>query len=154
MDGLLALKYTLKGISGIGETDSNSIPDSIRFVHPSHLGRLDLDASSDNNPGITGMISPFIKLDHGYFSDKDEPDSWDERYQEMYEVYKRHEGLREVFEFKDKLLNINTDPELKASVEEATFSMRKIVTEAMSAVEPTVYRYPFVQDEGVDTSGL
>ncbi len=154
MDGLLALKYTLKGISGIGETDSNSIPDSIRFVHPSHLGRLDLDASSDNNPGITGMISPFIKLDHGYFSDKNEPDSWDERYQEMYEVYKRHEGLREIFEFKDKLLNINTDPELKASVEEATFSMRKIVTEAMSAVEPTVYRYPFVQDEGVDTNGL
>ena len=154
MDGLLALKFTLKGISGIGENDSNSIPDSIRFVHPSHVGRLDLDASSDNNPGITGMISPFIHLDNGYFSDKDEPDTWEEKYKELYEEYKQAEGLREVFDAKDKLLNINTDSDERASVEEATVAIKQAIITAMQATENTIYRCPFIRDEGVESGGL
>ena len=154
MDGLLALKFTLKGISGIGENDSNSIPDSIRFVHPSHVGRLDLDASSDNNPGITGMISPFIHLDNGYFSNKDEPDTWEEKYKELYEEYKQTEGLREVFDAKDKLLNINTDSDERASVEEATVAMKQAVITAMQATDHTIYRCPFIRDEGVESGGL
>ena len=136
MDALLALKYSLKGISGIGEEDSNSIPDSIRFVHPSHVGRIDLDSSSDNNPGITGMISPFAELDHGYFSGKEEPDTWEERYQGIYEEYKKVEGLREIFDAKDKLLNIKEDPEKVQSAEEATVAMRQAVMLALSAVDP------------------
>lgn len=143
MDGLLALKYSLKGISGIGEEDNNSIPNSIRFVHPSHVGRLDMDTSSDNNPGITGMISPFIKLDNGYFSDVDEPDDWDEKYQAMFEEYKKEEGLREIFEVKDKLLNIKTDPDVVKSTEENVVAMRKTLATALEAVEPQVYRCPF-----------
>lgn len=136
MDSLLALKYSLKGISGIGEEDSNSIPDSIRFVHTSHVGRIDLDSSSDNNPGITGMISPFAQLDHGYFSDKGEPDSWEERYQDLFEEYKKSEGLREIFDAKDKLLNINDDAEKLQSAEENTMAMRQAVLLALSAVDP------------------
>lgn len=134
MDSLLALKFSLRGISGIGEGDSNSIPDSIRFVHPSHIGRIDLDSSSDNNPGITGMISPFIKLNNGYFSDKEEPDSWEDRYQDLYKSYIEAEGLREVFVAKDKLLNINDDPDKYQSVEENAIAMRKAVLTAMTAV--------------------
>ena len=136
MDALLALKYSLKGISGIGEEDSNSIPDSIRFVHPSHVGRIDLDSSSDNNPGITGMISPFAELDHGYFSGKEEPDSWEERYQGIFEEYKRAEGLREIFDAKDKLLSIKEDPDKVKSAEEATVAMKQAVMLALSAVDP------------------
>lgn len=154
MDALLGLKFTLKGISGIGETDSNSIPDSIRFVHPSHIGRLDMDASSDNNPGITGMISPFIQLDNGYFSDKDEPDTWDERYQAIYEEYKKAEGVREVIEIKDKLLNINVDPSIRKSTEENVIALRQAVVTALTAVDNSqTLRYP-ITVEGVDLSGL
>lgn len=138
MDALLALKFSLRGISGIGEGDSNSIPDSIRFVHPSHIGRIDMDSSSDNNPGITGMISPFAQLDHGYFSDKGEPDSWEERYQELFKSYMEAEGLREVFEVKDKLLNINDAPEQYQSAEENAIAMRKAVITAMTAVDQKI----------------
>jgi hypothetical protein len=62
MDSMLALKFTYKGIAGLGEQDNNSIPEICRHTHPSHLGRLDLDNSSDTNPGITGTISPFTEL--------------------------------------------------------------------------------------------
>ena len=153
MDSLLGLKFTLKGISGIGETDSNSIPDSIRFVHPSHIGRLDLDASSDNNPGITGIISPFIELDNGYFSSKDEPDTWEERYQSIYEEYKKAEGVREIIEVKDKLLNINVDSSFRASAEENVIAMKQAMMSAFQAVDSQTLRYP-ITIEGVDFSGL
>lgn len=142
MDSLLALKFSLRGISGIGEGDSNSIPDSIRFVHPSHIGRIDMDSSSDNNPGITGMISPFAQLDNGYFSDKGEPDSWEERYKDLFSSYMEAEGLREVFEAKDKLLNINDSPETYQSVEENAIAMRKAVFTAMMAVDKNIETIP------------
>lgn len=142
MDSLLALKYSLKGISGIGEEDSNSIPDSIRFVHTSHVGRIDLDSSSDNNPGITGMISPFVQLDHGYFSDKGEPDGWEERYRDLYETYKEAEGYREVFSAKDKLLNIKEDPNKVQSAEENAIAMKQLVINAMTAVDQNIITLP------------
>lgn len=152
MDSLLALKFTLKGISGIGENDSNSIPDSIRFVHTSHIGRLDLDASSDNNPGITGMISPFVELKDGYFTDMHEPDTWDKRYQSIYEEYKKTEGLREILDSKEKLLNIGIDKTIKSSVEESAIALKQSVITAMQAVEPTIYKYPLNRED--DISGL
>ena len=82
------------------------------------------------------MISPFAELDHGYFSGKEEPDTWEERYQGIYEEYKKVEGLREIFDAKDKLLNIKEDPEKVQSAEEATIAMRQAVMLALSAVDP------------------
>lgn len=154
MDALLALKFSLKGISGIGEDDNNSIPDSIRFIHPSHVGRLDLDSSSDNNPGITGMISPFIVMDNGYFSDVQEPDSWEEFYQGLYEEYRKAEGAREVFEIKDKLLGIQGDPMEVQSVEENAVAMRRIILDASTAVSPIVEYYPFTIIGGEPPNGV
>ena len=97
-----------------------------------------MDSSSDNNPGITGMISPFIKLDHGYFSDKGEPDTWEERYRDIYEEYKKAEGLREVFDSKGKLLNINDNAEELKSAEENVIAMKQAVMTALSAVDSEV----------------
>ena len=141
MDALLALKYSLKGISGIGEEDSNSIPDSIRFVHTSHVGRIDLDSSSDNNPGITGMISPFAQLDHGYFSDKGEPDGWEDRYRDLFEEYKKAEGVREVFDIKGKLLNIKEDETIIEAAEENAIAMKQAVLTALTAVDNEVLHF-------------
>lgn len=153
MDSLVGLKFTLRGISGIGETDSNSIPESIRFIHPSHIGLLDMDTSSDNNPGVTGMISPFVQLDHGYFSSKDEPDTWEERYQQIYDEYKKAEGIKEVIQVKESLLNINTDEAEKTSVMENAFAMKQSVITALQATNGS-FRCPIYFDEGVDMSGL
>lgn len=89
LDSLTALKYTYKGISGLGE-DGASIQPIYRYVDASHVGILDLDASSASDPGMSGMICPMTQL-HGNdssFSDYMEPNSWRETYKPFEEQYK------------------------------------------------------------------
>lgn len=148
MDALLALKFSLKGISGIGEEDGNSIPESIRFVHPSHVGRVDLDSSSDNNPGITGLISPFAEMKDGYFTDYQEPDTWEEKYNELYKEYIKANGELQLFEAKDKLLNIKGSKTEAKSKKEKAVAFQKLMFTFMEAVEPQTYYYPFTQVYG------
>jgi len=52
LDSLIALKYTYKGIAGIGEK-ANAISSAYRSIHPSHLGKVDIDSSSNSDPGVT-----------------------------------------------------------------------------------------------------
>lgn len=87
MDSPSALKFTYKGISGLGEGSDKRIPDIIRYIDPSHVGILDLDSSSDSNPGISGTISPFAKMYGCYFSDYEEPREWQEKYDTIYSNY-------------------------------------------------------------------
>ena len=81
LDSLTALKYTYKGISGLGE-DGSSIQPVYRYVDPSHIGILDLDASSASDPGMSGMICPMAKLygDDRSFSEYKEPNEWRDNY--------------------------------------------------------------------------
>lgn len=78
LDSLIALKYTYKGVSGIGEKQ-NAISNQYRSVHPSHLGRVDIDSSSNSDPGISGTIVPLAQLYDGHFSEYEEPSTWKER---------------------------------------------------------------------------
>ena len=78
LDSLIALKYTYKGVSGIGEKQ-NAISNQYRSVHPSHLGRVDIDSSSNSDPGISGTIVPLAQLYDGHFSEYQEPSTWKER---------------------------------------------------------------------------
>lgn len=149
MDSLLALKFSLKGISGIGEDDNNSIPESIRFVHPSHVGRIDLDASSDNNPGVTGLISPFNHMTDGYFTDYEEPDTWEEKYRDLYDDYIKANGELQLFDAKGKLLNIKGSETKAKTLKEKAVACQKILFTAMEAVEPGIYYYPFRQVGGM-----
>lgn len=79
LDTTVALKYTYKGISGLGE-DGSSIQPVYRYIDPSHIGILDLDASSNSDPGMSGMICPMAKLYDHSFSEYVEPNSWKENY--------------------------------------------------------------------------
>ena len=56
LDAIIALKYTYKGISGIGEK-ANAISNAYRSIHPSHLGRVDIDTSSNSDPGVTKHVA-------------------------------------------------------------------------------------------------
>ena len=88
LDSLTALKYTYKGISGLGE-DGASIQPIYRYVDPSHVGVLDLDASSASDPGMSGMICPMTQL-HGNdssFSNYMEPNDWRDNYRPYAEMY-------------------------------------------------------------------
>lgn len=87
LDSLTALKYTYKGVSGIGEK-SNAISSAYRAIHPSHLGRVDIDSSSNSDPGVSGTLCPFSTLHDLHFIDFKEPSTWDSEVNKMIDQYK------------------------------------------------------------------
>lgn len=87
LDSIIALKYTYKGVSGIGEK-SNAISSAYRSIHPSHLGRIDVDSSSNSDPGISGTICPLAILHDNHFDEYEEPSSWESELNKVMEIYK------------------------------------------------------------------
>lgn len=81
LDSLTALKYTYKGISGLGE-EGASIQPVYRYVDPSHIGILDMDASTSSDPGMSGMLCPMAQLygPEKSFSEYQEPNGWRQEY--------------------------------------------------------------------------
>lgn len=79
-DATLALKYTYKGISGLGE-DGSAVQPLYKYVDASHAGILDLDASTESDPGMSGIICPMSNLyNKNSFSQYQEPNYWAEKY--------------------------------------------------------------------------
>ena len=87
-DATAALKYTYKGISGLGE-DGSSIQPMYRYVDPSHIGILDLDSSSVSDPGMSGMICPMADVFGTSFSEYEEPNTWKEQYGNLQKEWKK-----------------------------------------------------------------
>ena len=87
IDSLIALKYTYKGVAGIGQKQ-NAISNQYRSIHPSHLGRVDIDSSSNSDPGTSGTIIPMARMYDGHFSEYEEPSSWRERVDVILDQYK------------------------------------------------------------------
>jgi hypothetical protein len=87
-DATAALKYTYKGISGLGE-DGSSIQPMYRYIDPSHVGILDLDSSSVSDPGMSGMICPMTDIYGTSFSEYQEPNTWREQYKGLQEEWKK-----------------------------------------------------------------
>lgn len=105
-DALYALKFTYKGVSGIGEDNNNkgsSVPPAFRRVHPSHLGRVDLDTSSATDPGLSGMLCPLADIYDNSFSDYEEPNTWREKSDELLRGYRELMGYQEAIDFKREL---------------------------------------------------
>jgi hypothetical protein len=88
-DATAALKYTYKGISGLGE-DGSSIQPMYRYIDPSHVGILDLDSSSVSDPGMSGMICPMANVYGTSFSEYDEPSTWKEQYGNLQKEWKKN----------------------------------------------------------------
>ena len=78
MDLYQKLKITQKGPNASGsKSDSKTISSSRRGLHPSHLGRQDINVCSASDPGLTNYITPFCKTDGLYFKDAPpEPESF------------------------------------------------------------------------------
>lgn len=95
LDAITALKYTYKGVSGIGEK-TNAISSAYRSVHPSHLGRVDIDSSSNSDPGISGTICPLVTLHDGHFDAYEEPNSWESELSKVISAYRAIESRVEM----------------------------------------------------------
>lgn len=67
MTFLQDLAYSSKGPNSLGESSSKLISAKFRYIHPSHLGILDLNVSSNSDPGMSGAFVPFVKLYDGYY---------------------------------------------------------------------------------------
>lgn len=90
-DASVALKWTYKGISGLGE-DGASVQPIYRYVDPSHIGILDMDASSASDPGLSGMLCPMTTIyEDDSFSQYEEPNTWRENFAD---IQKRFVGDR------------------------------------------------------------
>lgn len=109
-DGQVAINFSYKGISGLGDgTDnnkmSNKVPTIYRTVHPSHLGRVELDSSSSSDPGMTGALCPLNKdiCEDGSFTDFQEPVTWENDYNELLSEYREATGIKSLIDIKKKL---------------------------------------------------
>ena len=106
---LIKLKFTYKGISGIGEK-SSAISSSYRSVHPSHLGRVDVDSSSNSDPGVSGTICPLAVLHDGHFDEYEEPDTWESDLNKVIDAYRAIDSRVE-------MVRLLSDHEISTSVD-------------------------------------
>lgn len=126
MDSMQALKYTYKGVSGLGEGSNNSIPDIYRSIHPSHIGRVDLDASSDGNPGITGTLCPYAPNYDGFFQEYQEPNTWEQEFLNTMDEYKKALKLKDAMIFEEKILGTDKSEDI-AVASEVIATMQQII---------------------------
>ena len=108
-DSFAPLKYTYKGIAGIGEKSSNAVPDIFKAVNMSHVGRVDLNSSSNSDPGLSGMLCPLAKFkEHGFFDNYPEPVFWNKEFNKLLDDYKKTKNLKEMYTIK-RSLGLKTD---------------------------------------------
>jgi hypothetical protein len=139
LDSIVALKFTYKGISGIGE-NSNSMPTIYRAVNPSQVGIVDLNSSPPGDPGASGMLVPYREFDTstGLFNpDYQEPNSWDTDFVKTIDAYKSLVGYKEALIASNAILGTNVDKEMDM-VDEAIESSVKLIKPLinMSYVDP------------------
>lgn len=142
MDSFLATKFTYKGISGVGDTNSSnksrSIPNQFRLLDISNMGILDPDASSPSDPGVNGSIIPFLKLNaNGYLSDTKEPITYEQELNALCDEYKKIKGLREVVTFKHNILHDNNVTTEDVDVASQAELVANHVTETLGGIMVT-----------------
>lgn len=104
-DALSVLKYTYKGIAGIGEKKSSAVPNKYRMVNASHIGRVDKDASSNSDPGMSGELCPYAEIyEGGSFSDFKEPNNWQKNIDLMIDNFRKANGKVELFKAREAIL--------------------------------------------------
>ena len=134
LDSLIALKYTYKGISGIGEK-SNAISSAYRSIHPSHLGRVDIDSSSNSDPGISGTICPLATLYDGHFTEYEEPSTWRERVNVVIDAYRSMQSKQSMYRLVGDITGKQINNELLHESIEATKSLLQMPLSSIMAEE-------------------
>ena len=104
-DVFSVLKYTFKGVSGIGENKASAVPIKYRLANPSHIGKVDCDTSPAGDPGMTGLICPYTQLYDGmYLGDYKEPCNWREEQDKVIDEYRKIYSIHSIYQTKEELL--------------------------------------------------
>lgn len=139
LDSTTALKYTLKGVSGLGDKNNKSVPRDFRFVNPTQLGRYDLDSSHKSDPGMSGDLVPLVKIyEGGYFSDYQEPNYWEESFSKLMDEYKSLVGLREIISFKKNVLKIETNNQEEQTIDDNINTVDKLINPIKFVIDEDV----------------
>ena len=136
LDSIGVLKFSYKGISGIGEKGSSSVPQQFKAVNVSHLGRVDMDSSSASDPGMTGTLCP-LQIMHGNsvsFSEFEEPNVWRDELNKTMDTFKSLVGLKETFIASEVLLGESHTEEIER-VEEDLKVARRIMNPFVHMIE-------------------
>lgn len=132
LDAITALAYTTKRIASVKPAGKmvkekqggkeNQIPKPYRYIHPSQMGRIDIDSSHKSDPGTSGNLCPMTKLYNRHFSKYKEPNEWQSQFDKLIDNYRTARGMRVLFKLKDEFGNGNldnsTDLELKDNIKE------------------------------------
>lgn len=74
MTMLQDLYFSAKGPNSLGEQSSRIISQKYRNIHPSYIGKIDINVSSNSDVGMSGAFTPFVHLYDGfYFNPEREP---------------------------------------------------------------------------------
>ena len=131
-DLILSLKYTFKGTSGIGDKKGSSVPTNLKFVKISHMGILDRDTSSNSDPGMSGLMCPYVTLYNGtHFSNKQEPSTWREELLSMKENYRQLYNVQSLATAEKDLLGLTNREQ---TIESADMDCN-MVSDMISATE-------------------
>lgn len=104
-----------------GSKGKNAVPTVYRSIHPSHLGKLDINSSGTSDPGMTGIICPMIKTNGLYFDPNfKEPENWPDDYENMKKEFESINSTEEVKNL-NKILGLEYDIN-----DEGLISFRKI----------------------------
>lgn len=111
MSILQDMAYTVKGPEALGESSTKNVMLKMRDIHPSFIGVIDPNCSSNSDVGMSGIIVPTVKLhDRMFFNPEWEPSD------NMYNVAK---DLHEHFEKNIVVTDSNLDTEEETSIEVA-----------------------------------
>ena len=99
-DASLAMKFTYKGISGLGENGAN-VQTTYRYVDPSHTGIIDLDTSGASDPGMSGMICPMAPMVNQSFTNYQEPMTWESKFKPFQTDWKNSKQIESPIEIED-----------------------------------------------------
>ena len=133
-DSIAALKFTYKGIAGIGETATSAVPNTYRMVNPSHLGRVDLNSSSSTDPGLSGTLCPLGHIyNGGFFTDFQEPNTWEKEFAKTMKAFRELVGLKEINAF-SKIIGVNTNI-VEETIDESIESMNYVLNKAADSIE-------------------
>ena len=137
LDTFTALKYTFKGPSGIGDNKASAVSDNNKQLDPSTIGLLDANSSSNSDPGLSGMLVPYVKVDeYGYLgSDFKEPNEWESNFKDLVNSYNELKGMEEVIKFK-RTLTGKYDEEYHKEIKKSIKTIKKL-SEPMYEVDNT-----------------
>ena len=137
-DALIVLKYTFKGVAGIGEKKSSAVPNNYRFVNASHIGRVDKDSSSNSDPGMSGTICPYADIyEGGYLSNFQEPCTWNKVVDSLQDSYRKATGVKELFVAKEALLGRNESMNIEYAQDNID-SMTSVIATSIGDSQPNI----------------